>query len=393
MNRISLFAISAAVLMAACTDYRAQINEAHDEYAREHNPSSLPFYSGCQCDVLQYNMYKVGDKEYNFINPKDASAAENHTIRFVLSDCSDDVADLSAFNPNFSNIVNSTTVNPQGSGTYWIDNDLNAEYLGIDYPETVGMNVYAYNAAGASDLITCPVVHMNVDVKTASETPAATQTSSTTTTTTTPSASYVCGDLWCGPEDKIGHVETGSTDETAGWWYDYNDSDNEGTSHFTFPAEISMNEWDNFYGPLIEAYGGIKGTVSIGKGYEYPYAGLGFFLVNDYQEGMDIDWWNGICLVYQSTISLTVELQVEDEAVVTEYNNYKANVPASPNKITMIDIGWSKFKQESGWGVTVSQAQVLEKVAGIKLKFSGTAETVGDFLIQSIGRSGSCHSF
>ena len=36
MNRISLCAMSAAVVMTACTDYRAQINEAHDDYSEDY---------------------------------------------------------------------------------------------------------------------------------------------------------------------------------------------------------------------------------------------------------------------------------------------------------------------------------------------------------------------
>lgn len=396
MNRISLCAMSAAVVMTACTDYRAQINEAHDEYAREHNPSSLPFYSGCQCDVLQYNMYKVGDKEYNFINPKDASAAENHTIRFVLSDCNDEIADLSPVNQNFSNIVNTTTVNSQGSGTYWIDNDLNVSYLGIEYPETVEMKVYASNSAGALDLISCPAVHINADVKTSTSSQTSTQTSSTTTVPT----SYVCGNMWCGPTDNLGQVMTNLEyekdydSETSGYWFDFGDyAGFEGTSSISFPPEVEANEYDNFYGPLIEAYGGIKGTVTLGPGYEYPYAGLGFNLLSGDQEGADIDFWKGLCLVYQSTINFSVELVPENAAVVTEYNNYKASVPASKNKMTVLDLDWSKFRQESGWGVTVPREEVLANVATIQLKFSGTAGTTGDFLIQSIGTLGSCHSF
>lgn len=195
--------------------------------------------------------------------------------------------------------------------------------------------------------------------------------------------------LWDGTTDTQGKVETGSEEETSGYWYDYTDKDNSGTSAFTFPADVEANEYDNFYGPLIEAYGGIKATVSLGAGYDYPFAGLGFNIWSEAQEGVDISAWQGICLSYQSTLGFAIELGVADEATVTEYNNYKATV-AKAATVTATDYPWSKFKQESGWGVTVDQATVLASTAAIKLKFSGTAGTTGDFLIQKVGSLGKC---
>ena len=195
--------------------------------------------------------------------------------------------------------------------------------------------------------------------------------------------------LWDGTTDTQGKVETGSEEETSGYWYDYSDKDNSGTSAFTFPADVEANEYDNFYGPLIEAYGGIKASVSLGAGYDYPFAGLGFNIWSEAQEGVDISAWGGICLSYQSTLGFAIELGVADEATVTEYNNYKATV-AKAATMTATDYDWSKFKQETGWGVTVDQATVLASTAAIKLKFSGTAGTSGDFLIQKVGSKGQC---
>ena len=195
--------------------------------------------------------------------------------------------------------------------------------------------------------------------------------------------------LWDGTVDTEGKVDTGSEAETAGYWYDYNDANDGGTSAFTFPADVEENTYGNFYGPLVEAYGGIKASVSLGAGYDYPYAGIGFNVVSEDQEGGDITAWGGICLTYMSTVGFAIELGVEDEKNVTGYNNYKATVAKSPTSSTA-DFPWAKFKQETGWGETVDQATVLSKTAAIKLKFSGTAGTSGDFLIQQLGSSGKC---
>ena len=195
--------------------------------------------------------------------------------------------------------------------------------------------------------------------------------------------------LWDGTTDTEGKVETGSDEETSGYWYDYNDANDGGASAFTFPADVEANAYDNFYGPLVEAYGGIKATITLGAGYDYPYAGIGFNIWSEGQEGVDITAWGGICLAYQSTIGFGIELGVEDEATVTEYNNYKATV-AKAAAVTASDFPWSKFKQGTGWGKTVDQATVLAKTAAIKLKFEGTAGTSGDFLIQKVGSNANC---
>lgn len=214
----------------------------------------------------------------------------------------------------------------------------------------------------------------------------------TCSSVTVRTSSFVCGDLWCGLTDTQGQVYTGYEDieETSGYWYQYTDKDYEGTSAFTYPADVEANEYDNFYGPLVEAYGGLKGSVTLGAGYDYPFAGLAFNIKNERKEGVDISAWGGICLVYQSTVGLAIQLEVEDDVNVTEYNNYKVAVPKSAT-MTVADFPWAKFKQELGWGKTVSQGTVLADVATIKLHFSGSAGTSGDFLIQSLGRAGTCN--
>ena len=194
--------------------------------------------------------------------------------------------------------------------------------------------------------------------------------------------------LWDGSIDTEGKVETGSDEKTAGYWYEYNDENDGGSSAFTFPADVEENTYGNFYGPLVEAYGGIKATITLGDGYDYPYAGLGFNIWSENQEGVNISAWSGICLTYESTIGFGIELGVENEKTVTEYDNYKAAVSKAPTGASQ-DYAWAKFKQ-GGWGKTVDQADVLAKTAAIKLKFEGTAGTSGDFKICQVGSLGKC---
>ena len=208
------------------------------------------------------------------------------------------------------------------------------------------------------------------------------------------SSSFQCGDLWCGATDTEGRVATGFDDanETSGYWYGYDDGSYGGSSKITYPADVSANEWDNFFGPLIEAYGGIKASMEFGSGYEYPYLGFGFNVVGENQIGADITDWEGVCLVYESTLQFYVELGPEDESTVTEYNNYKATVPRSGTAIKVVDLPWSKFYQERGWGKITDRDAVIADVATIRLYFPNTAGTTGNVNIRSIGRLGTCGS-
>ena len=195
--------------------------------------------------------------------------------------------------------------------------------------------------------------------------------------------------LWDGATDTEGRVDTGSDSvRTAGYWYEYTDSNDDGTSHFTWPADVEENTYGNFFGPLTEAYGGIKGSITLGDGYEYPYSGLGFNILSDKQEGADITVWQGICLAYESNIGFGIELGVENEKEVTAYDNYKATVGKAATP-TATDFPWSKFRQ-ANWGTAVDQEVVLQKTAAIKLKFEGSAGTSGAFRICQIGSNGQC---
>ena len=195
--------------------------------------------------------------------------------------------------------------------------------------------------------------------------------------------------LWDGATDTQGQVITGSTEtKTSGYWYDYNDANDGGSSAFTFPDGIEANTYGNFYGPLVEAYAGIQASITLGDGYDYPYAGIGFNIWSEDQEGVDISAWGGICLAYESTIGFGIELGVENEKTVTGYDNYKATVAKSPSATTA-SFPWSKFSQ-GGWGTEVPIDDVLAKTAAIKLKFEGTAGTSGNFRICQIGSAGKC---
>lgn len=387
--RLSVVMLSAA-MMTACTDYVAEIEDIQQERtdnlnamyenSQKNDPSELIFFSGCTCEVNRGNLIEVGGQLYY------NTASNFPTISYALVNCAnmpDKVERLTGYYENM--FIESYSVY-QKEGVWWADLQLNASAQNALLGGTVSTALSTYGGGKPlAGSVECPSVsfgYKNTVEETAPvQNPSSVQPSS--------SSKIPCGDLWCGSTDTEGKVETGSDEETAGYWYDFNDANYYGTSSISYPPDVSVNEYDNFFGPLIEAYQGIKGTVLIGAGYDYPYVGLGFNLVSGDQEGADISSWGGICLVYSSNLGFAIELQVEDEAMVTDYNNYKATVARSAN-MTTIDYPWSKFKQEVGWGKTVVIDSVLRKTAAIKLKYQGVAGSTGDFVFYSIGRLGTC---
>lgn len=195
---------------------------------------------------------------------------------------------------------------------------------------------------------------------------------------------------WSGPNGDY-RVDTGLDDgsDESGYWYTYADDANGGSSAITWPVKTGNEYDDNALDPIIDNCGGLCGNVSLGAGYDYPFAGLGFNLTGPDQTGADVTSWGGVCITYSASVAPILEVAPEDEATVTEYNNYMSKLKVAASKTT-VDLAWSDFKQESGWGVTVPQASYLGMVAAVKVKFSGKAGTSGDFNIMEVGENGQC---
>lgn len=195
---------------------------------------------------------------------------------------------------------------------------------------------------------------------------------------------------WSGPNGDY-RVDTGLDDgsDESGYWYTYADDANGGSSAITWPVPTGNEYDDNALDPIIDNCGGLCGNVSLGAGYDYPFAGLGFNLTGPDQTGADVTSWGGVCITYSASVAPILEVAPENEATVTEYNNYMSKLKVAASKTT-VNLAWSDFKQESGWGVTVPQASYLGMVAAVKVKFSGKAGTSGDFNIMEVGENGQC---
>lgn len=219
------------------------------------------------------------------------------------------------------------------------------------------------------------------------------KSSSSSVVESSSSAKLIIGNmLWDGYNDRgEGQVETGGDSRTSGYWYQFNDGDNGGTSALQFPPDVDTHIYGSPFPELIEKYRGVQLGVAFGSGYEKPYAGVAFNVWSEEQEGVNVYPWGGICLQYKSSIDFEIELGLEDGAIPTMGTcSFVASVPASTSE-KISDFGWEKFKNNCGAGVSADITDALKKVASVRLKFSGAAGTTGDFLIQRIGAVGMCH--
>ena len=218
------------------------------------------------------------------------------------------------------------------------------------------------------------------------------ESSSSSVVESSSSAKSIIGNmLWDGYNDRgEGQVETGGDSRTSGYWYQFNDGDNGGTSALQFPSDVDTLIYGSPFPELIKKRHGIELGVKFGEGYEKPYAGVAFNVWNEEQEGGSVSPWGGICLQYKSSIDFEIELGLEDGAIPTMGScSFVASVPASTSE-KISDFVWEKFKNNCGAGVSPDLTDALKKVATVKLKFSGAAGTTGNFLIQRIGAVGMC---
>lgn len=218
------------------------------------------------------------------------------------------------------------------------------------------------------------------------------KSSSSSVVESSSSAKLIIGNmLWDGYNDRgEGQVETGGDSRTSGYWYQFNDGDNGGTSALQFPSDVDTLIYGSPFPELIEKYRGLQLGVAFGSGFDNPYAGVAFNVWSEEQEGVNVSPWGGICLQYKSSIDFEIELGLEDGAIPTMGScSFVASVPASASE-KISDFVWEKFKNNCGAGVSPDLTDALKKVASVRLKFSGAAGTTGDFLIQRIGAVGMC---
>ena len=209
--------------------------------------------------------------------------------------------------------------------------------------------------------------------------------------------STASGDMWSG-KDQVYRVDTklDAGNDNSGYWFDYSDDDDGGASKITWPVPMGNEYVDYAFDPIIDYCKGICGAFTLDKGsmtYD-PFVGVGFSVGgtdnHDKLVPVDVSSWGGICIVYTSDVTASLELGLGDNLDNDiGFANPFVSLPKSTTGV-MKDIPWNDFKQPS-WGKKIlSTSQIVESVATVKFKIQAKTGTTGEFKILAVGRNGSC---
>ncbi|MDD7299718.1 hypothetical protein [Fibrobacter intestinalis] len=197
--------------------------------------------------------------------------------------------------------------------------------------------------------------------------------------------------LWDAIVDS-GRVITGSTDETSGYWYAFDDGVDGGTSTWIWPSDIEEDVNGDIFGPLTRAYGSIFGEFALGEqcvsdGQKYSCSvGIGFNTWDENQQGVDVSAWNGLCLEYSATSDVGIRLRRDNPLTLDLF----VSVAAS-DSLSVVNIPWRKFSwYDSMFNPFETIEECLLDVGAVQLLFLGNSGATGNFKLTKIGSLGTC---
>ena len=151
---------------------------------------------------------------------------------------------------------------------------------------------------------------------------------------------------------------------------------------------------DGSFLPIIEEYDALRGTFTLDKGilaYD-PFVSVGFRIAKDSAGNpvpVDVSNWEGICILYSSTVSAVIELVLSDS--LNEALGYAlpgVDLVNSYSKSKCFE--WGKFRRPTwgakvdGWEDDIGKTAAKQLVA-VRIRFQGKTGKTGEFSINGIG--------
>ncbi|WP_405324842.1 hypothetical protein [Fibrobacter sp.] len=181
-------------------------------------------------------------------------------------------------------------------------------------------------------------------------------------------------DLWDGSN---GDLQVNMGNGVSGHWFSVNDGNENGSSLIKFPTIEKENLTSDNIKSIVSYCGGVCGTVELGQASD-PSAGVGIALAEE-NSAIDISGWDGICVSYESELSM--------EGVIGYENGASDDMPTvvfdkttSGNAVARC-AKWSDFKQKS---LEKSGTEASKKASSIIFKFIGKAMQTGYFNIKGV---------
>jgi hypothetical protein len=160
---------------------------------------------------------------------------------------------------------------------------------------------------------------------------------------------------------------------SGGYWFSFDDQPSGGTSTIA-PA----NSTSAFNASRLNNGGVIKLEATLGIGFDFPYAGIGF---NWNADGtpVDISEHQGLCISFASNNPVRVKM-IQDTPDAYDTYGYRIEPPSGVRVIT-INIPFSSMSQE-GWGTPYTAD--YSKQIGVQFQVMGVAPLSYDFEIHNI---------
>lgn len=174
-------------------------------------------------------------------------------------------------------------------------------------------------------------------------------------------------------------------------WYMFNDSAEGGHSTITWPVPLGNDYTDDSFDPVIDECGGFCGTFNLSQGSmdHKPYVGVGFNLAGSKALPVDATNMWGICIMYTSDVSATLELVLDKETeAAIDHDRPFVNIPKASSAEEVCTV-WEKFRQ-AGWGNPISIDEAVKSVVSIQFKIQAADSTTGKFNIIRIFKQVCC---
>ena len=402
--------IPAVVGLVACTDYKTEINDAHEAFVNgnaglpEGEPGS-PDALGCKCNLTSSNVEYVSGTYYYEVG-------SDPDLTYGVVDCSDDVHDIDIDLHDYA-VVKSRRLAYDGGRFilhYTLDKNVVEHSIDDAFSPEVGMLL----ESGDSEPLQCPTVYFkqkksNPVVKSSSSFSSSSSSSSSSisssssfsssssnvsSSSSVPSSSgkvHPEMDLWDGASHEYRIITGLDENGSSGYWFAYTDNGNGMESTLDWPVDRGNSFSVDAFDPVIDYCGGLCGTVYLSRGASDatndPYVGVGFNIAGS--SGVqsiitDASSWGGLCITYASSVSILVMMDF-GEAGNNEVGYDRPVVTLEPtSEETEVCYRWSEF--EPRWQARVSGDEGSTRLGGINFEIYGPDGTNGEFNIIGLGR-------
>ena len=191
--------------------------------------------------------------------------------------------------------------------------------------------------------------------------------------------------VWLGSSGKA-QVQTGMGNEThtEGYWFTYGDDADGGESKVVWDAEPGD---DYSLTPIVEAFGGISGTIVISRGIipttsNSPRAGVGFNIVGETSAEDadpvpgDASAWEGIAIAYTCDADAELLLGLGDFDSTIGYANPYVTLPMS-TEVNVLRFRWSDFVQPEwykSYSPKISGEEAATKLVAVMFQITKQAD-------------------